>query len=314
MKNMLLVWWLLTASVSVLAAQDDKQAVPVLDVSSSHSVETLLQSALKYKLDASRMGVRRTYFLDKQTFVLRLPGGQEVYQLIERGTVHVLDRELLSFFVAGPVLPLDEAVSVARKFHAAFHMPVDKLEAWRIQALEKPLDGHIYTNNAPDPYYPGVGIEIRHTGNPLYPWFVSFNGGWTAPEHKDRNEERAGRENPTPPKGMERISLDAANGRVYKSEDAYVELAREQRELDAKLGQVRDGNGQLVSPGRNNTQTDFPRTSTPALPQATAAATNDASLPLRRQAFLWSAIAACFGAAAGWLFFRSKRKKKPRAH
>ena len=311
MRNMLLVWWLLTASVSVLATQDDKQSLPVLDVSSSHSVEALLQSALKYKLDASRMGVRRTYFLDEQTFVLRLPGGQEVHQRIEHGSVHVLDQELLSFFVAGPVLPLDEAVSVARKFHAAFHMPVDKLEAWRIQALERPLDGHIYTNNAPDSYYPGIGIEIRHTGNPLYPWFVSFNGGWTAPEHKDRNEERAARENPVPPKGMERLSLDAPSGRAYKSEDAYVGLAQEQRELDAKLGQVRDENGQLISPDRRNRQTDSPKPSTSSQPQATVAATKDGNLPPSAQTFLWVAIAALLGAVAGCLFFWSKREKMP---
>ena len=285
----------------------------MLDVSNSHSVETLLQSGLKYKLDTSQMGARRTFFLDGQAFVLRLPGGQEVHQRIEHGHVRLLDRELQSFFVAGPVLPLDEAVAVARKFHEAFHMPLDRLDEWRLQALKRPLDGHIYTNNAPTTYYPGIGIEIRHTFNPLYPWFVSFNGGWVAPRHKDWNEERAARENPAPPKGMESLSLDAPSGRVYKSEDAYVALAQEQRELDERLGQVRDENGQLISRDRKNKETDSPKPSPPSLPQAAASATNGAILPTKTQPFLWVAIAAFLGAVASWLFFWAKRKKKRRA-
>ena len=137
MKIMLLVGWLLTAIASVLTAQDPRHSLPVFDVSHSHSVETLMQSGMKYRLDTSRLGERRTFFLDKQTFILRLPGGQEVHQQIERGSVATLDRKLQAFFVAGPVLPLDEAVMVASKFHAAFHMPLDKLEAWRRQALER---------------------------------------------------------------------------------------------------------------------------------------------------------------------------------
>jgi len=309
---MLLVWALITVAVSLGTAQDSRQP-PILDVSNSHSAETLLQSGLKYKLDTSQMGARRTFFLDGQAFVLRLPGGQEVRQRIEHGHVRLLDRELQSFFVAGPVLPLDEAVAVARKFHEAFHMPVDKLEAWRMQALERPLDGHIYTNNAPDSYYPGIGIEIRHTGNPLYPWFVSLSAGWTAPWHKDWNEARAARENPVPPKGMERISLDAPSGRVYKSEDAYVGLAQEQRELDETLGRVRDKNGELIPPARKDKPTDPTERSNPSLPQAPAPATIDATLPPRRQGFLWVGIASFLAAVAGGLLFWSKRKNNRRA-
>jgi hypothetical protein len=182
-----------------------------------------------------------------------------------------------------------------------------------MQALERPLDGHIYTNNAPDAYYPGIGIEIRHTGNPLYPWFLSFSGGWTAPEHKDRNEERAARENPAPPKGMRRLSLDAPSGRVYKSEDAYVGLAREQRELDEKLGRVRDKNGELILPARKDKPTDPTERSNPSLTQAPAPATIEATLRANGQAFLWIGIASFLAVVAGGLLSWSKQKKNRRA-
>lgn len=290
MKIILLVGWLITFVTSELTAQDSRQPSPVFDVSHSHSVETLKQSGLKYWLDTSRLGERRTFFLDKQTFTLRLPGGMEVHQQIEHGSVATLDREVLAFVVAGSVLPLDEAVLIARKFHAAFRMPLDRLEAWRRQALERPLDAEIFTNNAPN-IYPGIGIAIRHTGNPLYPWHVCFSGGWTAPWHEGWNEERAARENPAPPKGMERLSLNAPSGRIYKSEDAYVELAREQKEHDKKMGLVRDANGHLTPPD----------------PKGKPADPLKAPPPSEGKAFLWIGIAALLAAVA--LILKRKTRK-----
>jgi hypothetical protein len=312
-KTYMTMCFLIVSAASATFSHGDNPRGNVLDFSRSHSAEQLLQSKVDYEADTSKLGVRRTFDLAPQSVVLRLPGGRELSQRIEWGSINSQDHALSSFSFAGPVLPLDEAIAVARNFHFAFRIPTERLEAWKRTALEKGVDAAVFTTNVPN-HFPAVGIEIRQSANPLYPWFVTFGGGWIAPRHAGWDEERAERENPAPPNGMEQVSLDAPSGRIYKSEDAYVGLVQQQRELDKRLGQVRDENGQLISPDRKKTQTDSPKPSAPSQPQATAAATKGGNLPPRAQTSMWVAIAAFLGAVAGWLVFRSKRKKKPRAH
>ncbi len=265
----------------------------VLDFQKQHTLEQVKASGVKLR---GFEGDPNFYTLDESDLVLRLPGGQEVHAKAKHASLTTNPSGLLqSLQIHGPILPTDEAYQVAQKVHHAFRIPTDRLEQWKTDIVGKGRDAPNFTN-ANNDYYPDVFFEMGFSMNPLYPWYMRIEVGWNALPDDKRDESWGAANNPKPPPGLERVSLDSPTGKTYDRKDAYAHLKTQQEELDRRLGQVRDASGHLINP-------QLPTTEAPeAKPAVSSPIEEPVSTP-------WSIIVVLIVAAIGLLWLLVKNRK-----
>ena len=265
----------------------------VLDFQKQHTLEGVKASGVKLR---SFVGDPNFYTLDESDLVLKLPGGQEVRAKAKHASLTTNPSGLLqSLQIHGPILPTDEAYQVAQKVHHAFRIPTDRLEQWKIDIAGKGRDAPNFTN-ANNDYYPDLFFEMGSSMNTLYPWYMRIEVGWNALSDDKRDEAWGQANNPRPPAGLERISLDSPTGKTYDRKEAYAHLKKLQDELDQRLGQVRDASGHLV-----NSQQPAPKEAPEAKPSAPREEPTS-SMP-------WSVVAVLIVAAIGLLWLWLKNRK-----
>jgi hypothetical protein len=266
----------------------------VLDFQKQHTLEQVKKSGVKLR---SFPGDPNFYALEESDLVLKLPGGQEVHAKAKHASLTTNSSGLLqSLQIHGPILPTDEAYLVAQKVHQAFHIPTDRLEQWRTDIIGKGRDALNFTN-ANNDYYPDVFFEMGFSMNTLYPWYMRIEIGWNALPGDNRDESWGAANNPKPPTGLERLSLDSPTGKTYDRKEAYAHLKKAQEELDRRLGQVRDTNGHLVNP-----QPPTPKIIEVKPTQPAPSGEPTSSTP-------WSIIGVLIAAATGllWLLVKSRK-------
>jgi hypothetical protein len=264
----------------------------VVDLQKQHTLEQIKASGVKLRGFEGDPGF---YVIEDTDVILKLPGGQELRSKIEHGSFRASTNGVLtSLEIHGPIMPNDEAYEVAKKIHHTFHIPTDRLEQWKSAIVGKGRDAPNFTN-ANNDYYPDVFFEVGDSMNPLYPWYMRIEVGWNALSDDKRDESWGTANNPKPPPGLERVSLDSPTGKTYDRKDAYAHLKKQQDELDRRLGQVRDASGHLVNP-----QPPAPKKTPEAKPSAPSEEPTS-STP-------WSVVLLLIVAAIGLLWLLLKKR------
>jgi hypothetical protein len=264
----------------------------VLDLQNQHTLEQIKASGVKLR---GFEGDPNFFIIEESNLILKLPGGQEVYTKAKHASLTANTKGVLqSLQIHGPILPTDEAYEVAQKVHQVFRIPTDRLEQWKTAIVGKGRDAPNFTN-ANNDYYPDVFFEMGFSMNTLYPWYMRIELGWNALPDDKRDESWGAANNPKPPPGMEKLSLDSPTGKTFDRKEAYAHLKKEQEELDRRLGQVRGADGQLINPPPIPKPPDAKRIPSPSEEPSS-------STP-------WSIIVMLIVAAIGllWLFLRGRK-------
>jgi hypothetical protein len=263
----------------------------VLDLQKQHTLQQIKASGVKLRGFEGDPGF---YVIEDTNVILKLPGGQELRSKLQHGSFKVKDNGMLSSLeIHGPVLPDDEAYQVALKIHQALGIPADRLEQWKLAIPAKGRDAPNFSH-ANKNYYPDLFFEMGDSMNPRYPWYMIIELGWNALPGDNRDETWGATNNPKPPPGLEKLSLDSPSGKTYERKEAYAHLKKEQEELDRRLGQVRGADGQLINPPP-----------TPKAPQSKPPPMLSEEPTLSTP---WSIIVVLIVAAAGLLWLLLKRR------
>lgn len=281
--------WLLSFGLAFSTAS----AQVVIDLQRQHTLDQVKKSGVKLR---SFEGDPGFYTIEATELVLKLPGGQELRSKLQHGSFKVKDNGVLSSLeIHGPVLPDNEAYQVALKIHQALGIPPDRLEQWKLAIPGKGRDAPNFTHANKD-YYPDLFFEMGDSMNPRYPWYMIIELGWNALPGDNRDESWGAANNPKPPPGLERLSLDSPSGKTYDRKDAYAHLKKEQEELDRRLGQVRGANGQLINPP-----------TPPKAPEAKPTASTPSEEPTSSTP--WSVVVMLIVVATGLLWLLLKDRK-----
>ena len=108
-------------------------------------------------------------------------------------------------------------------------MPIDRLENWRKSILEDDRQPQSLSN-ANRNYQPTISLEVQHSMDSLYPWYLYIELVWSELNGK-RDEVWGAAYNPKPKPGFERLSLDPPSGKFHNRKDMFEESSKEQREL-----------------------------------------------------------------------------------
>jgi hypothetical protein len=207
----------------------------LIDLSTAHTIESVLDSGVKVSEYSTGTKDRGFLILEGQNLRVRLPGGMELQQVIAQGSMDVdASGNLVILDFYGNILPLQEAYDVAVNVHHALGIPLARLEKWRedIKGREREANSYINGTGA-GKTHPHVTIEIQHSMNRLYPWVVGVEFAWNVLEfEKDLTEKWGAEHNPRPPPDLERLSLDSPLGKVYDRKEAFREINAEQEELE----------------------------------------------------------------------------------
>lgn len=206
----------------------------VLDLSHSHTIEDLRKSGLPIR-EIAGGGDVRSYLFSSQEVEVMLPGGKRISQSVELGVVDTRDGKVLRLFTKGAAMPHEQAVEVARGFHAGFGLPVSALEKWDVQirAGTRGMEG--YSVSPLQGYYPLVSVAFNSSLNGLYPWVICFEADWGWREQVGWDEARAWRELSFSPSAG--ISLNPPSGLKYDRRDAYQAVLKAQADYEKKVAQ-----------------------------------------------------------------------------
>jgi hypothetical protein len=211
----------------------------LLDLSRSHSIETLKRSGIRVNEIAG--GLRgQAYLFENLEIEILLPGGRSFKQAVVLGTIDTKDGEITRLYMSGGVMPHDEAIEVMRLFHERFYLPMDSFDAWETRNRGKIRNAEPYSVSTNERFYPRVSLGMDVSMNGLYPWVIGLLISWDWEKQRDWNEERAWRE--MPPSKDSAISLDPPSGQKHQRREAYKESLNEQAKFEKELaakGQTR---------------------------------------------------------------------------
>ncbi len=233
---LLVVATLLFASFFPALANDGNV---VIDLSQTHDLKTVLEAGLKaIEYSTQSRNGREFTIPEGQSLVFRLPGGFEIQQVIQQGSMSA-DKEgkLTTMDFYGNILPMNEAYDVAVKVHKAFGLPLNKLEKWKKDNEGKGRNAKPYmAGTGVAKTYPHVLVEVQSSINELYPWVVGLEFGWNVLDDEKALDEKWGAEhNPRSAPGKERLSLDSPSGKTYDRKEAYREINAKQEELERQM-------------------------------------------------------------------------------
>ena len=229
----------------VLAALADAQVLK-FDFSDSHELEKAVGNMAQLKLLENKGKHGKEYFASNMQVEILLPGGQVITGNLEHLGISVFTSGLISNFrMQGPPMPVDEAYESGKVLYSAFSIPHDRLEAWRPNAGTGRDVKSVMAGNGRK-YYPSINIEIRPSFSERYPLNTSFELSWNILRDDDRNESWGKANNPKPPPGLERVSLNAPSGKTYDRLEEIRELNEKSAEFDRQMGQVRGPDGRII--------------------------------------------------------------------
>lgn len=268
-----------------------------IDLSQSHDLNAVLNSGLKTKEFTNQSDRDRSFSFSKgQKLIIELPGGIEVEQIIQMGSMNASrDGKIITFDFYGGVLPIEDAYTIAMSVHKAFDLSTQKLELWRRDNTGKGRGVKTYLAGTKiGEIYPHVIIEIQPSNNELYPCNVSLQFGWNIGD-KDKNltEQWALEHNPRPPPGLERLSLDSPSGKSYDRKDAYREINASQEELER---QIRERNELDVKPSKKLQATQ------PIKPDQIKALPSEG-----KSGYVWLAAVIAAVIVVAWLLLRKRK-------
>lgn len=282
---------MLFIAVSPLCVGYAVNAQTRIDLRHSHDVRQILSTGLNYKETPDFDG-RKVIDIERSDLVFILPGGLSLQVKARRCSLTVnANGKIRTLTLHGQILPDEEAYQVALKLHQAFTIPTDRLEGWRLGIVGKGRDAPTFSTGKKE-YYPHIFIGMQSSMNTLYPWYLMIELGWNAEADDTRDERWGDANNPRPPEGLERVSIDSPSGRTYDRKDAYVHLFKAQQELDEKLGQKRDSKGRLIS--------------SPISSVTSPSVLEKAGAPLWSKVF--GILSLLLSSALVWWFLRSKKR------
>lgn len=267
------------------------RAQVVIDLQKHHTLQQITSAGIRLRPFVGDPGL---FTIEVTDLILKLPGGQEIRSKLQHGSLRAkADGVLSSLEIHGPILPDDEAYQTALNIHRALGIPSERLEQWKESIPGKGRDAPTFSH-ANKHYYPDLFFEMGDSMNPLYPWYMIIELGWNTLPGDHRDESWGVANNPKPPPGLERLSLDSPTGKNYNRNEAYAHITNAQEELDRRFGQVRDPNGHLV-----NTQA-------PNAPEVKSTTTISSKEPA--SSTLWGTVLASIVAALSMLWLLYKRR------
>ncbi|NQW99011.1 hypothetical protein HQ447_00010 [bacterium] len=229
----------------ILASFSDARVLK-FDFRDSHVLQKTVGAMTELRLLEDKGKYGKEYFASDVQVEIFLPGGQVITGDLEHLGISVFTNGVISNFrMQGPPMPVDEAYRSGKILYSAFSIPHGRLEAWRPNAgsgrdVTSVMDGNGRT------YYPSINIEIRPSMSERYPLRISFELSWNILRDDDRDESWGKANNPKPPPGLDRVSLNPPSGRKYDRLEEIHELNERSAEFDRRIGQVRGPDNSII--------------------------------------------------------------------
>ncbi len=197
-------------------------AMPRIDLSENHHIDRVLESGLNYKVYDAGPGRGSPFvrFMDQDVEVL-FPGGRAVYLRVRRANfTYERDGQIITASLFTELMPDNEAANLARIVMTSFNQSTSDIERWEKEVAEG-IDH--YPSRFEDlrtatgwNHYPNLIFRIKDSQNPTYEWEGELGLRWSSRQYPEGwSESQAAIDNPKPPPGYERISLNPPSGRFY---------------------------------------------------------------------------------------------------
>lgn len=251
----------------ILAALADAQVLR-FDFRESHDLGKAVDDMAQLQLLEDKGKHGKEYFASNVQVEVLIPGGQVITGSLEHLGISVSAGGIISTFrMQGPPMPVDEAYKAGKILYSAFSIPHERLEEWRPNAGSGRDVKNVMDGNGRG-YYPSVNIDIRPSMSERYPIKISFEFAWNILKNDNRNESWGKANNPKPPPGLERVSLNAPSGKTYDRLEEIREINEKGQEFDRQMPQFRSPDGKIFhetkQPQADKKPQDLPENSSPA--------------------------------------------------